>query len=223
MDARYVPTRHLIFFRRGRVEAVPFDPARVEITGEVVGLIPNVMQTLNTGSSYIDTGAAQLTTSRMGTLLYITGGDSPGQAPRGRLARPPWRRRGYPSGRAGTQYSAPSLSPDGRRVLYWRIGLNWSGPLWCYDLARQTSTIIPMTETKPMFPVWARTVSGYCLPPAVTNSCTSYRRMGVVFRCRWATTPPRRLQTDPGRGRPMARRSCSPQYRNKGTPSGSPR
>jgi eukaryotic-like serine/threonine-protein kinase len=151
MDARYLPTGHLVYFRRGQLEAVPFDPVRLTVTGEAVGLIPDVMQAMNFGHADVDTGAAQLTTSVTGTLVYVAGG-----IPGDQRSEIVWvDRRGtivetlaIPRG----SYSAPRLSPDGRRILYVRAGMN--GSLWYYDLARRTPTMIPTAEPQPYWAIW---------------------------------------------------------------------
>ncbi len=151
MDARYLPTGHVIYFRFGRLEAVPFDPVRVAVTGDAVGLIPDIMQALNADSTVIETGEAQLATSATGTLVYVAGSILPDR--RNELV---WvDRHGAIVGslriRAGP-YGAPRLSPDGRRILYVSSGMN--GSLWCYDVARRTSTAIPTTGPRPFCPVW---------------------------------------------------------------------
>jgi hypothetical protein len=43
-DARYVPTGHLLFLRRGTLMAVGFDLRRLEVTSQPVPMIENVMQ-----------------------------------------------------------------------------------------------------------------------------------------------------------------------------------
>src|SRR5207245_2665953 len=73
-DARYVPTGHLLYVREGTLLAVPFDPARLEVTGGVTGLVEGVMQEVNTASITGDTGAAQFSVSGDGALIYLPGG-----------------------------------------------------------------------------------------------------------------------------------------------------
>ena len=50
-DASYVPTGHLVFLRQGTLMAVRFDLARLEIVGQPVALVENVMQAFATGCS----------------------------------------------------------------------------------------------------------------------------------------------------------------------------
>ena len=50
-DARYVPSGHLVFVRRGTLMAVPFDPVRLTLTGGPVAMIDGVMQAANNGNA----------------------------------------------------------------------------------------------------------------------------------------------------------------------------
>lgn len=63
--ARYVPTGHLVYARTGVLLAVPFDLARLEVTGGSVPIGGSVMQT--------PSGAAQFSFSENGTLVYVAG------------------------------------------------------------------------------------------------------------------------------------------------------
>ena len=65
--ARYVATGHLLFTRAGAVHVVPFDPERLEVTGDPVKLIDSVEQQWSSGSS---TWAV----SDTGVLAYLSGG-----------------------------------------------------------------------------------------------------------------------------------------------------
>jgi hypothetical protein len=56
-DARYVNTGHLLFMRRGTLMAVPFDVTRLEVTGDAVGLLADVMQAADIQPVQIDSGA----------------------------------------------------------------------------------------------------------------------------------------------------------------------
>ena len=68
-DARYVASGHLLYALEGIVLGAPFDPTRLEITGEARPVIEGVRRTL-TGV----TGSAQFDVSANGTLIYLTGG-----------------------------------------------------------------------------------------------------------------------------------------------------
>ena len=70
VDARYVPG-HLVFLRLGQLRAVRFDPARLEVHGESVGLLDNVAQALANVNAVDDTGAGQFGVAPTGGLAYL--------------------------------------------------------------------------------------------------------------------------------------------------------
>ncbi|MDD1751145.1 MAG: serine/threonine-protein kinase, partial [Methanothrix sp.] len=51
-DARYVSTGHLVFLQQGILMAVRFDPARLEVIGQPIPLVENVMQAFASSSNY---------------------------------------------------------------------------------------------------------------------------------------------------------------------------
>ena len=65
-QAEYVPSGHLVFAAAGSLRAVPFDLSRLEVVGDAV---PAVEQVLTTAS-----GEASFSVSRTGALLYVPGG-----------------------------------------------------------------------------------------------------------------------------------------------------
>jgi serine/threonine-protein kinase len=139
-DARFVPTGHLVFLRRGTLMAVPFDARRLQVSGAPVGLIADVMQAANIQPLQIDTGAGQFAVSDSGSLVYASGGvyaqdrwslvwvDRTGRSEALRVA-------------PGT-YLAPRLSPDGRRVAFTSSTGDWD--LWTYDVPRGIAARVPM-------------------------------------------------------------------------------
>jgi Tol biopolymer transport system component len=153
-DARYVTTGHLLYLKLGTLVAVPFDPARLQITGAPVALLDDVMQAVNTNNIYTDeTGAGQFAVAPAGTLAYVTGGIFPDS--KAQLA---WvDRHGVetalkqPPGR----FIFPRLSPDGQRLTYamFKSGSRESD-LWVYDLTRDVAT--PLTfNGDARSPLWA--------------------------------------------------------------------
>jgi serine/threonine-protein kinase len=147
-DARYVPSGHLLYARLGKLLAVPFDAARLEVTGAQAGILDDVMQVAG-GRSAAESGAMQLTTSETGALAYVPGGI----LPEGDQAVVWVDRKGsirlLPLPVAG--YTAPRLSPDGRRVAFDSRGLNRT--IWIYDLERGTRTALTQSGT-PAYAVW---------------------------------------------------------------------
>ena len=114
-DARYVPSGHLVFVRRGTLMAVPFDPARLTLTGAPVAMIDGVMQAANNGNVGADSGAGQFAIAAQGRLIYVTGGITPDQD-RALV----WVDRNgnvEPLVAPRLEYMAPRLAPNGQRVV----------------------------------------------------------------------------------------------------------
>jgi serine/threonine-protein kinase len=107
-DARYVPTGHLVYVQEGTLLAVPFDVARLEVTGGRVPIVEGVAQAL---ANF--TGAAQFTFSDLGALVYVSGNSS------GMNRTLVWvDREGNeePLDAEPRSYSRPELSPDGEHL-----------------------------------------------------------------------------------------------------------
>jgi hypothetical protein len=64
--ARYSPSGHLVYARGDRLLAVPFDTARVEVTGEAITVATGV-------SAEIGRGRSHFAVSRAGSLVYAPG------------------------------------------------------------------------------------------------------------------------------------------------------
>jgi eukaryotic-like serine/threonine-protein kinase len=69
-DARYLPTGHLVFLRRGVLLAAPFDASRLEITGDAVPLLDSVAQAIQLGSA-LNSMAGQYGVSSKGDLAWV--------------------------------------------------------------------------------------------------------------------------------------------------------
>ena len=118
--AHYVPTGHLVYAREGRILSVPFDLARLEVTGNPVPVVEGV-------AMHQSNGASNFSFSDSGWLAFVPGGVveslrtvlwvdplGPVQA----LTLPP-----------GT-YANPRVSPDGQQVAVWMP----SDPnIWIFD------------------------------------------------------------------------------------------
>jgi serine/threonine-protein kinase len=151
VDARYVPSRHLVFLRRGTLFAVPFDPARLEIRGGPVALVADVSQALTAGRSDNMTGAGQFSVASTGTLAYVAGPVLPHTAwslvainRRGQVAPLPAPVRTYGG--------STLISPDGRRLAVNTEDLVETA-VWLQDLVRGTTNKLT-PEGEAMFPRW---------------------------------------------------------------------
>jgi Tol biopolymer transport system component len=73
-DPRYLPTGHIVFARRGKLLAVPFDINRLEVTGAPFVVLENIMHGEGADNGILNLGAAQYSTADTGTLAYVQGG-----------------------------------------------------------------------------------------------------------------------------------------------------
>jgi serine/threonine-protein kinase len=150
-DARYIPTGHLLYAIRGTVFGVSFDPRRLAVRGGPVPLIAGVRRTSG-GAGGLPTGAANYAVSRTGSLSYIPGPtySSVDQfdmivaegASVTRLKLPP------------TSYSAPRVSPDGRRVTF-GIDDGNEASVWVYDLSETTTMRRVTFGAHDRVPIWS--------------------------------------------------------------------
>ncbi len=120
--ARYVPTGHLVYAREGRMMSVPFDLARLEVTGNPVPVVEGV-------AVHQSNGAANFSFSDGGWLAFVAGGaiesvrtllwvDSQGTVQPMKLPPDSW--------------GQPRLSPDNQRLAIYRT----SDPdIWIYDIS----------------------------------------------------------------------------------------
>ncbi|MBZ5500160.1 MAG: serine/threonine protein kinase [Acidobacteriia bacterium] len=113
-DARYVPTGHLVFLRQGTLMAVGFDPARLEVIGQPIALVENVMQAFGLSYSSHHIGAGQFGISDTGSLIYAPGGVPPPQS--NSLVWVDQRGAEQPAADLQVPFFAPRLSPDGQRI-----------------------------------------------------------------------------------------------------------
>jgi len=146
----YVPTGHLLFVRGGTVFAVPFDLKRLEVNGRPTPVLDGVGRVVSGRAS---TGAAQLSVSSNGSLVYAAGPSSPS------LARPNL----VMVDRAGNVtelkaapgfYERPRVSPDGSRVAL-SSDDDSGAQVWIYDLSGKTSIRQLTFEGKNRFPIWS--------------------------------------------------------------------
>jgi serine/threonine protein kinase/Tol biopolymer transport system component len=128
MDAQYLSTGHLVYARAGSIVVVPFDLARLEVTGPPSAVASDV-------STYPDFGYANFSVSRDGSLLYLPGGARPWETALVWVDR---QGRSQPVTEARRAFDYVSLSPDGQRIALQIDQANVE--VWVYDLARTTFT-----------------------------------------------------------------------------------
>jgi serine/threonine-protein kinase len=137
---QYLPSGHLVFFRRGALMAVPFDVQRLEVTGPPVEALSGVRTPFN--------GVGAFSCSTTATCLYIPGNTVSERTlvlvDRGGVARP------LPA--PPKNYTTPRFSPSGDRVLYWLE--QGRCDIEIYDLSRST-TVRLTSEGDNHFPLWS--------------------------------------------------------------------
>jgi dipeptidyl aminopeptidase/acylaminoacyl peptidase len=140
-DARYVPSGHLVFLRRGVLHAVGFDPARLEVRGTPDPVLGGVAQALTSGHDANVTGAGQFSVASTGALAFLRGDVMP--YPDAQLVTVDRQGRVSPLDAPARSYAAfLSLSPDGREMaVVIRSLTEWA--VWVYDRERGTLTRLP--------------------------------------------------------------------------------
>ncbi len=151
-DARYVPTGHLVFLRRGQMFAVGFDATRLEVVGHPLAVLDAVAQGLTAGIVWDVTGAGQFAIGPTGTLAWIPGA----VAPQLNYEIVTIDRRGLTSPRSAPVRSYRPfvrVSPDGHRLAVAITSVTDVG-LWVYDLGRGTLTPVNQ-DGESLYPAWS--------------------------------------------------------------------
>jgi len=136
MDPRYVQTGHLLFMRQGTLMAIGFDPERLEVQGEPVIMVEDVMHSILHPNPFGETGAAQVAVSASGHLAYVLGGVFPGVTETAV--------RVTITGDTVTlmdrhDYSVFRVSPDGNRLAFTAGSGGVQNQIWVHDLNRGVS------------------------------------------------------------------------------------
>ena len=138
-NPHYSPTGHLVYALEGALFAVAFDLDRLEVSGEPVPVLEDVMTKPN--------GAASFSLSGDGSLIYVPGNVAGIERTlvwvdrEGREEPLPARPRAY---------SVPRVSPDGTKVAFAEL----SNSVWIYDLRRNVPTQLTFTSSLNGSPLW---------------------------------------------------------------------
>ena len=142
--ATYVPTGHLVYAEGGGLRAVRVDPARMEVTGEPVSVVPAVAMRAGWAADYA--------ISPTGTLVYIVGGSERASEIRTAV----WvDRQGMEQpieGLPPRAYLMARISPDGTRIAF--DVRDQAYDIWSWDLRYRTLTPVTVDAAQDMFPVW---------------------------------------------------------------------
>ena len=154
-DARYVPTGHLVFARQGALLAAPFDASALRLTGDVVGVVDDVMQAFNAPRTTLRSGAAQFDVSSTGALAYAPGGVFSDD-----VRSLVWVNRVgtvTPLALPPRAYWGPRLTADSLQLAFYADAAPGAGRgsrVWTSDLRSGTAT--PFAETGAIsYPVWS--------------------------------------------------------------------
>ncbi len=165
---RYLPSGHLVYMHKGTLFAVPFDLDRLEVTGQPVPALDNVMSNATMGS-------AQFAVSAGGTLVYLAGRSTGAGIPIHWMDR---QGTTTPLRVTPANWFDLHFSPDGRRLAMAIVeGIS---DIWVYELARDTLTRLTSDPVNAVAPVW--TPDGRRIAFASTRADTS------TFNLYWQRT-----------------------------------
>ncbi|HET6372836.1 MAG TPA: hypothetical protein VFG76_05985 [Candidatus Polarisedimenticolia bacterium] len=143
-NALFIPPGHLLFWRDDAIRAQPFDPVRLEFTGESFPVVP--------GARFEpDTGWMVLSASRTGLLAYAQG---QGATAKSRLVVRDREGKEIQALGENANYYAPSFSRSGRRVAVDMSDAMNNGDVWIHDLSRPGATRLTMDPGDDSDPVW---------------------------------------------------------------------
>jgi eukaryotic-like serine/threonine-protein kinase len=181
IDARYLPTGHLVYASRGVLYAVPFDVQTLTVGERPVPIVQGVM-----GTPVNTTGSAFYDVSDNGTLWYVPGGTTAGI---GRTLMAIDRSGAMqPMKIAPGAYEAPRLSPDGRLVAF-ELADGSERNIWVYDMSGASSMRRLTFGGSNRFPVW--TADGR----RVTYQSTRDGDSAIYWQLADGTGPAERLTT----------------------------
>jgi Tol biopolymer transport system component len=125
---RYLSTGHLIYAQGGRLLAIPFDQARLEVTGTAFPVVEDIWQ----GPA----GYVAYDVSRNGALVSLSAGDrGVGKRTLTWVDRTGTR---FPIDATARQYSQPSLSRDGKHIAVVIGDPLRQSDIWILDLEQNT-------------------------------------------------------------------------------------
>jgi serine/threonine-protein kinase len=155
---RYLPSGHLLYVQAGDLMAIPFDLARLQVTGTPVPVAKGIQEL---GYPV----AAQYSVSDTGTLAYVSGA---AEASSSRLV---WVNRNgaeEPLAAPPRRYDSPRISPDGKRIA---VDIEESGnpQVWLYDLGRDKLSRFTVEGNSNQFPVWTSDGKRIAYQAATTN------------------------------------------------------
>ena len=140
-DARYVPTGHLVYALGETLLAVPFDLARLTVTGGPVPVVEGVGRAFNGG-------AAHASFSDSGSLVYVQGRADVNR----NLVWVDRDGREEALSAEPRAYTYPRISPDGNQVALDVRDQEFD--IWIWDFARETLRRLTFSPEGEVYPTW---------------------------------------------------------------------
>jgi Tol biopolymer transport system component len=133
---------HLVFMRETTLLAQPFDPDRMELSGEPAPIAEGV-------DSYAPSTSGMFSVSQTGTLVYLAGRTS-------KMLLTWFDRIGHRGATLGEpgECANPATSPDGTRVAV-ALGPVERRDIWILDVARGTTTRFTFDPAWDDDPIWS--------------------------------------------------------------------
>ncbi|MBA3298096.1 MAG: serine/threonine-protein kinase [Acidobacteria bacterium] len=140
-QGRYLDTGHIVFSAGTTLRAVPFDAARLEVTGSAVSVLEPV--------TYKFSGASDFAVSRGGALIYGAGSEVRSAHVVSLVDRSGKKERlAIPSG----NHFMTRFSPSGRHIAIDTRGADVD--IWVWDLPRQHLRRLTFDPRPDQYPVW---------------------------------------------------------------------
>ena len=147
-NPHYLPTGHLVYGVDRTLWAVPFDLDHLEVTGDPVRVLTDVITK--------DSGAVNVMVSRNGSLVYLSG--TAAATAESELVLVDREGRGIPATEVTADYFYPRFAPDGRLAVViaevqGAVG-DGDADVWILDLERGTRTSVTF-EGGNNWPIWS--------------------------------------------------------------------
>ncbi|HCK89838.1 MAG TPA: hypothetical protein DHW54_01550, partial [Gemmatimonadetes bacterium] len=160
-NPEYLSTGHLVYGHGDQAfMAVPFDLEALEVTGAPITLLPEL--------TVYNNGSSQFSVSETGTLLYVAGGGG-NEALGATLVEVDLSGNESPLPLSPGVLSAPSYSPDGRRIAYEEDQV-----IRIYDV--NTGASPQFSTSMGRFPVWSPTGTTLYFNSSIDGIFGGYRR-----------------------------------------------
>jgi Tol biopolymer transport system component len=143
--AVYCAPGHLLFVRQEKLYAQAFDPVRLSLSGNTIAVADGI-------AVEPVVRIAAVATSGTGSMAYRAG------VPQAQRRFIWFDRAGHEIERLGDPEAdnaySPSLSPDGRRIAYYRT-INGNADIWTFDVARGMLGRFTSSNANEINPIWS--------------------------------------------------------------------